>query len=126
MDQSYGMINSIFTKEVSCSIIEMKEIKEIPDNYNEFLNVNCPYKPNDFWTQSPKMFSNKKEFTNQALVNLDKAKDRAEKRLKQIVDGSNGLMTLDGDSLRMDSSKLRYGKPYLEYDVGTPFLEYNT
>ena len=68
------------------------------------------------------MFSNKKEFTNQALVNLDKAKDRAEKRLKQIVDGSNGLMTLDGDSLRMDSSKLRYGKPYLEYNVGTPFL----
>ena len=126
MDQSYGMINSIFTKEVSCSIIEMKEIKEIPDNYNEFLNVNCPYKPNDFWTQSPKMFSNKKEFTNQALINLDKAKDRAEKRLKQIVDGSNGLMTLDGDSLRMDGSKLRYGKPLLEYDVGTPFLEYNT
>ena len=51
----------------------MKEIKEIPDNYNEFLNVNCPYKPNDFWTQSPKIFSNKKEFTNQALINLDKA-----------------------------------------------------
>tara|TARA_A100001388_G_scaffold271163_1_gene249574 strand:+ start:2642 stop:3697 length:1056 start_codon:yes stop_codon:yes gene_type:complete len=114
IDQSYSMIESLFTKDVSLSIIEMKEISEIPDNTQEFLDTKVSYRhliPDAFWTQTPKRFGYKKELAKKSLLNIEKAQVRAEKRLKQIVEGSHGLMSLDGDKLSMDINNVRPGKP---------------
>ena len=125
----FMIMEKLFPRSLKYCVNKLLEVHKFlpksPSIKNNISKLLKNFSSESFYIKDRKMLKLLDDFQF-GLINLDKAKVRAEKRLKQLVAGSDGLMTLDGDSLRIDDSKLRYGEPYLEYNVGTPFLEYNT